>query len=58
VDLTEHSAVLQAELIALAERRVTHLAREAVHVEHKVTRTHHHLGEQDGGLTPSAPIHA
>lgn len=58
VDLTQHSAVLQAELVALVEGRVAHRAREAVHVEHQVTRAHHHFGEQDGGLTPGATLHA
>ena len=57
VDLTQHCAVLQAELVALIEGRVAHSTREAVHVEHKVTRAHNHFGEQDGGLAPCTALH-
>ena len=57
VDLTQHSAVFQAELVALIEGRVAHGTREAVHVEHQVTCPHHHFGEQDGGLAPGAALH-
>ena len=57
VDLTQHGAVFQAELVALIEGRVAHRTREAVHVEHQVTRAHHHFGEQDGGLAPGATLH-
>ena len=58
VNLTQYSAVLEAELVALGEGRVAHGTRETVHVEHEVTRAHHHLGEQDGGLAPGASLHA
>jgi len=57
VDLAQHRAVFQAELVTLTEGRVTHRTREAVHVEHQVTRPHHHFGEQDGGLAPGAALH-
>jgi len=57
VDLTQHSAVFQAELVALIEGRVAHRTRETVHVEHQVTCPHHHFGEQDGGLAPGAAFH-
>jgi hypothetical protein len=57
VDLTQHSAIFQAKLVALIEGGVAHRARETVHVEHQVTRAHHHFGEQDGGLAPGAAFH-
>ena len=57
VDLTQNGAVFQTELVALIEGRVTHRTREAMHVEHQVTRAHHHFGEQDGGLAPGAALH-
>jgi hypothetical protein len=57
VDLTQHSAIFQAKLVALIEGGVAHRTREAVHVEHQVTRPHHHFGEQDGGLAPGAALH-
>lgn len=58
VYLTQHCAVLQTELVALVEGRVAHSTREALHVEDQVTCSHHHLGEQDGGLTSGTALHA
>lgn len=58
VYLAQHCAVLQPELVALVEGRVTNSAREALHVEDQVTCAHHHLGEQDGGLTSGTTLHA
>jgi hypothetical protein len=57
VDLTQHSAIFQAKLVALIEGGVAYRTREAVHVEHQVTRAHHHFCEQDGGLAPGAALH-
>jgi hypothetical protein len=58
VYLAQDGGVLQAELVALAEARVAHGTREALHVEHQVTCPHHHLGEQNGGLTSGTALHA